>query len=139
MSAEAFFDTSILVYAIARGDSRHAVSHELLANGGMLSVQVLNELAAIARRKLPMSWTDVAKVLSAIRELCGPPVSITLELHQTALQIAQRYRFHIYDSLIVAAALDARCTVLYSEDMQDGQTIQSVTVRNPFRSARRTT
>ena len=139
MSAEAFFDTSILVYAIARGDARHDISHKLLEAGGILSVQVLNELAAIARRKLNMSWTDVAKTLYAVRELCGPPVPITLDLHQAALQIAQRYQFHIYDSLIVAAALDARCTVLYSEDMQDGQAIQSVTVRNPFRAATRTT
>ena len=139
MSGEAFFDTSILVYAIARGDARHSISHELLAKGGTLSVQVLNELAAVANRKLNMSWADVTNVLLAVRELCEPPVALTLEVHESALQIAKRYRFHIYDSLIVAAALSARCTVLYSEDMQDGQTIESVTIRNPFRSTNKRT
>jgi len=139
MSAESFFDTSVLVYAIVKNDARHAISHELLARGGMLSVQVLNELAAVARRKMNMPWAEVAEALSAVRELCGPPVPLTIDLHQFALKIAQRYGFHVYDSLIVAAAVEARCNVLYSEDMQDGQTIQSVTIRNPFRSAKRTT
>lgn len=139
MSADAFFDTSILVYAIARNDPRHSISHELLAEGGILSIQVLNELAAIAHRKLKMSWVDITNVLSAVRELCGPPVPLTFDLHQSALQIAQRYQFHIYDSLIVAAAVSARCSVLYSEDMQDEQTIQTVTIRNPFRSTNKAT
>jgi predicted nucleic acid-binding protein len=56
----------------------------------------------------------------------------TIETHEAALRIAARYGYQIYNSLILAAALEAGCTVLYSEDMQDGQKIDSLTIRNPF-------
>jgi predicted nucleic acid-binding protein len=55
-----------------------------------------------------------------------------VDTHDQALRIAERYGFQIYDSLIVAAALEAGCTTLYSEDMQDGQSIDTLTIRNPF-------
>ena len=67
-----FFDTTILIYAISEGDSRAAVAEGLLAGGGHISVQVLNEFAAVARRKLSMSWDEIAEALAAIRALCEP-------------------------------------------------------------------
>ena len=132
MSDKVFFDTTILIYALSDGDSRATTAEELLDSGGVVSVQVLNEFAAVARRKLGMSWEEVGEALSAIRALCEPPVPVTVEVHESALHIAQRYRFHIYDALILAAALDRGCTILYSEDMQEGQRVESLTVRNPF-------
>jgi predicted nucleic acid-binding protein len=132
MRAERFFDTTILIYAIARDDARATVAEELLSEGGLLSVQVLNEFVAVARRKLGMGWDEIKEALEAIRALCGPPAALTVDTHEAALQIAERYGFQIYDSLIVAAALEAGCTMLYSEDMQDGQSIDSLTIRNPF-------
>ena len=136
MSGEFFFDTTVLIYAIAQNDPRAATAEELLANGGTVSIQVLNEFVAVARRKLRMPWEEVVEALAAIRVLCAAPVSITIDTHDAALRIAQRYGFHIYDSLIVAAAIEAGCTTLYSEDMQHGQTIASVTIRNPFRGSK---
>jgi predicted nucleic acid-binding protein len=132
MRAERFFDTTILIYAIARDDVRTSVAEELLAEGGLLSVQVLNEFVAVARRKLSMGWDEIKEALEAIRALCGPPTALTVDTHDQALRIAERYGFQIYDSLIVAAALEAGCTTLYSEDMQDGQSIDTLTIRNPF-------
>jgi predicted nucleic acid-binding protein len=132
MRAERFFDTTILIYAIARNDVRAPVAEELLADGGILSVQVLNEFVAVARRKLGMGWGELKQALEAFRTLCGSPAPLTADTHDAALRIAERYGFHIYDSLIVAAALEAGCATLYSEDMQDGQTIDSLTIRNPF-------
>jgi predicted nucleic acid-binding protein len=132
MRAERFFDTTILIYAIARNDVRAPVAEELLADGGILSVQVLNEFVAVARRKLGMGWTELKEVLAVFRTLCGSPAALTADTHDAALGIAERYGFHIYDSLIVAAALEAGCTTLYSEDMQDGQNIDSMIIRNPF-------
>ena len=132
MSDKSFFDTGILIYAVAAGDARSAQAERLLAGGGNVSVQVLNEFAAVARRKLNMSWKEITEALEAVRALCEPPRALTVAIHDAALRIAERYRYHIYDALILAAALDAGCDLLYSEDMRDGQTIDSLTIRNPF-------
>jgi len=136
MSGEYFFDTTVLIYAVAQNDPRAATAEELLANGGTVSIQVLNEFVSVARRKLRMPWENIVEALAAVRVLCAAPVAITVDTHDAALRIAQRYGFHIYDSLIVAAAIEAGCTTLYSEDMQHNQTIGSLTVRNPFRSSK---
>ena len=135
MSAKVFFDTSVLIYAITGDDARSAQAEGLLAAGGNLSVQVLNEFASVARRKLNMSSQEISEALDAVRVLCEPPGPLTIGIHDAALRIAECYGYHIYDSLILAAALDAKCTLVYSEDMQDGQTIDSLTIRNPFAGA----
>jgi predicted nucleic acid-binding protein len=132
MSDRPFFDTTVLIYAVSEGDPRAAVAENLLAAGGSISVQVLNEFASVARRKLTMSWKEIRDALAAVRALCEPPVPLTVKIHDTALEIAARYGYRIYDALILAAALDAECDILYSEDMQDGQKIGALTIRNPF-------
>jgi predicted nucleic acid-binding protein len=132
MSGRPFFDTMVPIYSVSEGDRRAAVAENLLAAGGHISVQVLNEFTAVARRKLKMSWDEVNDVLAAIRTLCEAAAPVTVETHEAALKIAARYGFQIYDSLIVAAALEAGCDVLYSEDMQDGMRIDGLTIRNPF-------
>lgn len=135
MPADAFFDTNVLLYAIAQDDPRNAQAEALLASGGMISVQILNEFAAVARRKLSMPWRDVRKALHAFRALCPSPLPTTVETHDAALRLAEKRGFNLYDALVVAAALEAGCTILYSEDFQDGQKIEGkLTIRNPFRS-----
>ena len=134
MSADEFFDSNVLIYAMVSGDSRTERAQQLVAQGGVISVQVLNEFVAVARRKMRMPWQDVIEALDAIRILFPSPGAITIDTHQGALAIAERYGYRIYDALIVAAALEARCTILYSEDMQDGQVVEGkLTIRNPFR------
>jgi len=133
MSAKVFFDTTVLIYAFAQDDRRTTIAEQLLEVGGAISVHVLNEFVAVARRKLGMSWKELIEAVTSIRSLCLPLVAITVEIHDEALRIAQRYGYHIYDSLVLAAAMQAGCNVLYSEDMQDGQKIGSVTIKNPFR------
>jgi predicted nucleic acid-binding protein len=134
MNAKAFFDTNVLVYIVGQEDERTAVAEALVAGGGVLSVQVLNELAAVARRKLGLTWDEVGEALAAIRVLCPSPVALTIETHEAGLRIAAQYQFHIYDALVAAAALEAGCTTLYSEDLQDGQVIDGcLTIRNPFK------
>jgi len=135
MPADIFFDTTLLVYMATRNDPRAAVAEELLRAGGVVSVQVLNEFVSVARRKMRMSWESIEELLSAFTELCGEPIPTTVELHHAALQVARRYGYHIYDSLMIAAANECGCTTLYSEDMQHGQRIGSLTIRNPFSSA----
>jgi predicted nucleic acid-binding protein len=133
MSDKAFFDTNVFVYAIIQDDPRSDHAEELIARGGTVSVQVLSEFAAVARRKTKMPWVEIRLALDGIKTLCPDPLPITLDTHTEALAIAEKYGYRIYDALIVASALEARCTILYSEDMQDGQVIDGrLTIRNPF-------
>ncbi len=134
MPGKVFFDTNVLLYALAQNDPRTAHAEALLASGGFVGVQVLNEFVSVARRKMHMSWKDVNHALEAIRVLCPSPLSITMSTHETALKIAERQDYSIYDALIVAAALEAECATLYSEDLQHGQVVGGkLTIRNPFR------
>jgi predicted nucleic acid-binding protein len=133
MADRAFFDTNVLIYAVVKDDPRGAKAEALLAGGGVLSVQVLNEFVSVARRKFRMPWPEMKEALAAIRVLCSPPVPITLDIHETALGIAERYGYGFYDALIIAAALRAQCAVLYSEDLKGDQIIDGrLTIRNPF-------
>lgn len=133
MPAKVFLDTNILIYAVVR-EERNARAEELLAAGGMVSMQVLNEFVSVARRKLKMPWPQVVEALEAIRVLCAEPVPVSVETHESALEIAQKHRYDIYDALVIAAALQAKCEVLYSEDFHHGQVIGGrLEVRNPFR------
>jgi predicted nucleic acid-binding protein len=132
MNAKPFFDTNILIYAFHEDDPRKEIARILLAMGGVIGVQTLNEFVAVARRNSARSWEQISEALAAIQILCPSPVPLTLKTHEAAVRIAQRYQYHIYDSLIIAAALDGRCSTLYSEDMHDGQVIDGLTIRNPF-------
>lgn len=133
MNDRPFFDTNVLVYVVGERDDRTAPAEALVASGGVVSVQVLNELVSVVRRKLGMTWDEIGEALAAIRTLCPSPVPLTIETHEAALRIAAQYGYHIYDALVAAAALEAECTTLYSEDLQDGQVIDGrLTIRNPF-------
>jgi predicted nucleic acid-binding protein len=133
MSGKAFFDTNVLVYAVAANDQRTDRAEALLAGGGVVSIQVLNEFVAVARRKFGMNWNEISEALAAFRTLCPSPVPITVDTHEDALRVAAQYGYHIYDALVAAAALQADCNTLYSEDMQHGQVIDArLTIRNPF-------
>jgi predicted nucleic acid-binding protein len=133
MRAKAFFDTNVLIYAVAKDDPRSARAEELLDAGGILSVQILNEFVSVARRKILMSWSDVTEALDAFQVLCPSPLPITTETHQAALKIAQKHGYNIDHALVVAAAIEGDCEILCSEDFQDGQKIDGrLTIRNPF-------
>jgi predicted nucleic acid-binding protein len=132
MNDKAFFDTNVLVYALEGDNRRSEKAQAMLAEGGVTGVQVLNEFVTVIRRKLRMKWPEVCEAVAAIRVLCPSTVPVSIETHEAALRIAERYGYGIYDSLVIAAALEASCSTLYSEDMQDGQVIEGLTIRNPF-------
>jgi predicted nucleic acid-binding protein len=134
-----FLDSNVLVYSIVTDDPRAAIATALLEQGGAISVQVLNEFASTAIRKLKRSWSDVTAALAAFRKLLPNPLPITLAMHEAALEIAQRDRLSFYDALIVAAALEAGCSTLLTEDMQHGRVIDGrLTIQNPFAQAQQT-
>ena len=96
---------------------------------------VLNEFADVARRKLNKSWEEVRRALGILRVFCPGPAPVARKTHEAALQIAERYKYSIYNGLIIAAALEVGCNMVYSDDLQDGEVIEnSLTIRNPFQS-----
>jgi predicted nucleic acid-binding protein len=127
-----FFDSNVLLYLLTENDARAAVAEDLLAKSGCISVQVLNEFASVASRKFGKSWSEIGEKLADLRLLCEPVRPLTLATHEAALRIARRYQLNMFDALILASAIEGGCDVVYSEDMQDGQMIEGVTIRNPF-------
>jgi predicted nucleic acid-binding protein len=134
MPVKHFLDTNVLIYAVAKDDTRTTKAEALLASGGLVSIQSLNEFVSVARRKLGMPWKEVREFLDLICILCPDPVPISIDTHKAALAVAEKYGYSIFDALIASAALQAGCKTLYSEDLQDGQTInRQLTIQNPFR------
>jgi predicted nucleic acid-binding protein len=130
-AADVFFDTNVLLYLMSDDAAKADRAEALVANGGVISVQVLNEFAAVAVGKKAVDFIELKEILSAIRVACAVK-PLDIETHELGLDIAERYQFSIYDSLIIAAALRARCAILYSEDLHHGQMIEQTTIRNPF-------
>jgi predicted nucleic acid-binding protein len=131
---EAFFDTSVLFYLLSDEGHKADRVETLLEGGGFVSVQVLNEFAAVALRKLRLSLRDIREVLDTVRALCTV-VPLTSATHDLGMDVCERYRFSFYDSVIVASAMIVGAKILYSEDLQHGQTIdRQLRVANPFRS-----
>jgi predicted nucleic acid-binding protein len=127
-----FFDTNILLY-VASGESAKADrAEQIIGDGGAISVQVLNELANVARRKMRLSWPETHALLSTMRDLLEVH-PVTLDIHETGLELAARYGFSVYDAMIAAAALEADCDRLWSEDLQHGMVIAGrLRIANPF-------
>ena len=132
-AAEKFFDTNVLLYLLSADETKANRAEEELSAGGIVSVQVLNEFASVASRKLSMSIAEIREALAAIRAVCKI-VPISEQTHDLGLKVVERYGLSVHDAMIVAAALLAGCKTLLSEDMQNGQTIDgTLEVRNPFR------
>lgn len=131
MSAD-FLDTNVIVYFASRDSGKFARAAECVTAGGTVSVQVLNELSLVLRRKFGMNWTDIRTAVGIVTDLLDV-VPITVDIHRQGLRLAERYGFAIYDAMIVSAALEAGCTRLWSEDMQHGLVVDDrLTLTNPF-------
>ena len=131
-AADAFLDTSVLLYLLSGDAARADRVEELLLRRGTINVQVLNEFSAVALRKHALSLAELREFLRSIRDLCITQ-SLTVEVHERGLEIVERYGYSLYDSMIISAALQAECRTLYSEDLQHGQVIDKrLTVTNPF-------
>ena len=127
----AFFDSNIPLYLLSADTSKAGRAEDLLAEGGTISVQVLNEVAAVARQKHRTPWPTVRATLGVLRQVCRVE-PVTVAVHEHAMALAERHGMPIYDACIAASALAAGCSVLYSEDFQHGQVIEGMTIRNPF-------
>lgn len=126
-----FFDTNVLLYLLSADERKADRAEALLAEGGVVSVQVLNEAASVCRRKLKLPWPEVRELLNAVKACCEV-MPLALDTHQRALDLAERYQLSLYDALICAAAQNADVAVLYTEDLQDGLVLGGLRVHNPF-------
>ncbi len=134
--AEPFFDTCVLLYLLSAETEKADRAEQLLEQSGVISVQVLNEFTAVSVRKLGLSYAEVREVLGTVQTLCVTH-TLTVEHHERGTEIAERYGFSFYDSVIVASALLAGCKTLYSEDLQHRQVIdKQLTILNPFSKSR---
>jgi predicted nucleic acid-binding protein len=130
-----FFDTNVLIYVASADRAKAERAERLMAGGGTISVQVLAEIANVARRKMHLSWVETRAFLSTIRGLLTVK-PITVEVHETGIALAERHNLSIYDAMIAASALHAACDTLWSEDMQDGMVLAGrLRIVNPFQSA----
>lgn len=127
-----FIDTNVILY-LASGDARKADQAErVIAAGGTISVQVLNEITNVARRKMGMSWDDTRAFLAVVRGLLSVE-PLTAEIHETGVSLAERYSLSIYDAMIAASAFHANCETLWSEDMQSGVVLDGrLRIVSPF-------
>ncbi|WP_022724156.1 PIN domain-containing protein [Rhodopseudomonas sp. B29] len=128
---KAFFDTDILVYTTTT-DPRQRRAAACLDSGRVVSVQVLNEFVHVARRKLQRDWPSIETALAQFRAAVDEVLPITLDTHVAAVTLARDHHIQFYDALIVAAALEAGCDTLYSEDMQHGRRIGALRIEDPF-------
>ena len=127
-----FFDTNVLLYLFSGDTSKADAAESVMVQGGTISVQVLNEFTSVAQRKMGMSIPEIRAVLGPIRDVSSV-VPLHEETHDDALRIADRYGYSFWDALILASALEAGCSILYTEDMQAGQLVeQSLRIINPF-------
>ena len=115
----------------AKSETARQVVQVVLA-GGVISVQVLDEFAAVLRRKFRLEWAVIADALADVRTALGPVRPIDVETHLHAVALARSHGFSFYDALIVASALDAGCDTLLTEDLQAGRRVDGLSIVNPF-------
>jgi len=129
-----FFDSNVLLYLIGDDAEKAACAERLIGEGGHISVQVLNEIANVARRKAKWSWDRIEEMTTTMGRVLTVHM-LTQQDHMHAIAIGRSTGYSFYDSLILASAMDADCNLLMSEDFQDGQIIAgNLTIQNPFKA-----
>lgn len=132
MPAKAFIDTNVVIYALGPNSAKTSRAAALLADSPTISTQVLSETANVALKKLALPLSETDKLLAMLEAVCQVEI-VTPSTMYLALDIAERYGFSWYDSLIIATALKAECTLLYSEDLHHSQVIEGkLAIINPF-------
>jgi predicted nucleic acid-binding protein len=127
-----FVDSNVALYLLSADPVKAQRAEQVLATDGVVSVQVLNEVAAVCRRKLGFAWAEIEDLLGSLRALCRV-VPLDLRTHERGIALARARQLSVYDGMIVAAALEAGCVTLYTEDLQHGQLFERrLRIVNPF-------
>ena len=137
-SARAFVDTNVLVYAFDRSaEAKQAAAQRLLEElwereTGCLSVQVLQEFFVTITRKVPRPLS-IDAAADRIRELAVWKVfAPTAQDVLTAIALQKKTKLSFWDAMVIHAAAEAGCDVLWTEDLSDRQILRGVRIRNPF-------
>ena len=133
-ATEVFIDTNVLLYLLDENGAKAETAQEIVASGGVISVQVLNEFIHVGMRKHALRWPGIEDYVDNFRATLRID-PLTVDVQSLAMTIARTYRLSIFDANILAAAETGGCRIVYSEDMQPGQCIGSLTIRNPFADA----
>ena len=132
MTARAFADTNIVIYAEGSDAGKAQRATAILESGPVISAQVINEAVSALTRKYGFTLPEAHELALSLLDLCEV-VPVTADTIREAVRLAVRYQLSHWDSLIVAAALLADCETLYSEDLQHRQVFDDrLTVINPF-------
>jgi predicted nucleic acid-binding protein len=126
-----FFDSNILIYAYST-DARRGRALAVIAGGGLISAQVLNEFTNVLRKKQKQRWPIIEAAVDSLRFRFPDILPLTADTHASALGFARDQGLSFYDALIVASATETGCDTLYTDVMQHGRAIGALTIHNPF-------
>ena len=126
-----FIDSNIIIYLLSADTAKADRAESILSMGGIISVQVLNEVASVCRRKLKMPWVEVEALLLAVKTACEI-MPLTVASHEKAVELSKRFELSLFDANIVATALISGAEVLFSEDMHNKLLIDRILIQNPF-------
>ncbi|MDD5373032.1 MAG: PIN domain-containing protein [Sulfurimonas sp.] len=137
MQDKIFLDTNIVIYAFSEDEAqKQSIAFSLLDgeyNNALISKQVINELANILLKKFKLSSNQVENAILELDTIVNI-VDFDLSTQIKALHVKDKYNLQFYDSLIIATALENKCTTLYSEDMHNGMLIENrLKIINPFK------
>lgn len=121
----------MVLYLLSSDSNKADKAESLLEAGGVISVQVLNEVVSVCQRKLKLSWGEIDAIMQALKASVEI-VPLTEATHELAVQLCKRYQLSFYDAHICSAALVAGCIEVLSEDMQDGMMVDGLVIENPF-------
>jgi len=132
-----FLDSNVWVYAFASNpdDAKHLRANELIEQSNLrISTQVIGEVCNALLRKARFSESRIKKLIESFYERFDPIEIRNRNQMLRASSLRERYNFSHWDSFIVLAALESKCSILYSEDMQDGLVVEgTLTIQNPFK------
>ncbi len=138
MKDKVFIDTNILIYQFSSDEFKRKISIDILesslqSNNYVISYQVIQEFSNIAASKIKNTFTD-SELTKYIEDILIPICKFypTPEFYLSSLKLKSKYKFSYYDSLIVNAALEMKCTILFSEDLQHNQKIAHLQIKNPY-------
>jgi predicted nucleic acid-binding protein len=128
-----FIDSNIILYLMDEDEQKRSVAQQLLLSNPRISAQVLTEVGNVCKRRFKYTKEQILNLWRDLISDCilVPTYAVTFK---TAIEISKTYNFQLFDSIIVASALNSGCDILYSEDMQHQMVVNQVlTIINPFR------
>jgi predicted nucleic acid-binding protein len=135
MSDKIFVDTNVIIYLYSSDEPEKQLAAQelILTDSTWISTQVISEFSNVLRKRFNQDYQSIREAVTELTKSFQVTV-ITLDMIYNAFMLAERYQYSYYDSLILAAALKTGCSRLYTEDLQDGQLIDStLTIKNPFK------